>query len=329
MKILIRLPNWLGDVVMSTAFVNAVRQFYVDAQIDVIIKKELGGVASLIPGITQIHLFSKQEFSGLTGVYRFGKKLRSQQYDLFFNLPQSLSSLVMGRATSAKKRIGFGKEGGFFLLTNSYKKPAGMHRADEYVALLELFTGKTTTQKQVTLITNQALPEQANRVLINFNSEAESRRMPLDKGKALLNTLTRNFADTIFYLIGSPKESAFVSQLIIGCENSDRLENWAGKTDLPGLCNLMAGSAAVLTTDSGPAHLANAVGAPVIALFGAGNEHNTSPYNKQNLTVLRYGKLSCEPCVRNTCKLYGVPKCMEMLDELQIINTLSQYINHA
>jgi ADP-heptose:LPS heptosyltransferase len=135
MKILIRLPNWLGDVVMSTAFVAAVRQLYPDAQVDVIIKKELSNIAPLISGLSQIHPFSKQEFSGLTGVYRFGKKLQSEKYDLFFNLPQSLSSLVMGWATSAKKRIGFGKESGFFLLTNSYKKPVNVHRVDEYVSL--------------------------------------------------------------------------------------------------------------------------------------------------------------------------------------------------
>ncbi|MDN3547610.1 glycosyltransferase family 9 protein [Mucilaginibacter aquaedulcis] len=329
MKILIRLPNWLGDVVMSTAFVAAVKQLYPDAQIDVIIKKELSNMAPLIPGINQVYPFSKQEYNGLTGVYRFGKKLRPQHYDLFFNLPQSLSSLVMAKATSAKKRIGFGKEGGFFLLSNSYKKPANLHRVDEYVSLLEQFTGKTIAHKQVTLKAERTTPKQPNRVLINFNSEASSRRMPLDKGRALLNKLTATFSNTTFCLIGSTKEAVFVSQFIIGSENSDRLENYAGKTDLPGLCSLMAQSAAVLTTDSGPAHLANSVGAPVIALFGAGNEHNTAPYNKQNLTILRYGKLTCEPCVRNTCKLYGVPKCMELLDELQIINALSLYINHA
>src|SRR6185312_6407649 len=107
MKILIRLPNWLGDVVMSTAFVSAVRQFYPDAQVDVIIKKELGGIASLIPGINKVHLFSKQEYPALSGVYRFGKTLQAEKYDLFFCLPASLSSAVMGWATKAKKRIGF------------------------------------------------------------------------------------------------------------------------------------------------------------------------------------------------------------------------------
>jgi lipopolysaccharide heptosyltransferase II len=327
MKILIRLPNWLGDVVMSTAFIQAVLEFFPDAKVDVIIKKELNGIASLIPGLQTIHPFSKQEYKGLPGVYRFGKKLKSEKYDLFFNLPSSLSSLVMGWATGAKKRIGFGKEGGFFLLTDVYKKPYNVHRVDEYISLLEQFTGKTIKSKQVKLNIKNLEKINNNRVLINFNSEAESRRMPVDKGRAIVNLLVETFKDTRFIFIGSSKEADFVDQIIAGT-NSDRIENFAGKTDLVSLSNLMAASSAVLTTDSGPAHLANSVGTPTIVLFGAGNEHNTAPYNKQNLTVLRYGKLSCEPCVKNTCELYGIPKCMQLLDELQIVNALSVYLSH-
>ncbi|MDB4905004.1 MAG: rfaF [Mucilaginibacter sp.] len=327
MKILIRLPNWLGDVVMSTAFIQAVLELFPDAKVDVIIKKELNGIASLIPGLQTIHPFSKQEYKGLPGVYRFGKKLKSEQYELFFNLPSSLSSLIMGWATGAKKRIGFGKEGGFFLLTNVYKKPLNVHRVDEYISLLEQFTGKAIKNKQVKLNIANPVKNNNNRVLINFNSEAESRRMPLDKGRAIINLLLETFKDARFTFIGSSKEADFVNQIIAGT-NSDRIENFAGKTDLVSLSNLMAASAAVLTTDSGPAHLANSVGTPTIVLFGAGNEHNTAPYNKQNLTVLRYGKLSCEPCVKNTCELYGIPKCMQLLDELQIINALRLYLPH-
>src|ERR1700728_3185238 len=104
MKILIRLPNWLGDVVMSTAFVASVKQLYPEATVDVIIKKELVSIASLMPALHVVHPFSKKEYSGLRGVYRFGKALRSEKYDLFLNLPSSLSSLIMGWAAGAKKR---------------------------------------------------------------------------------------------------------------------------------------------------------------------------------------------------------------------------------
>jgi lipopolysaccharide heptosyltransferase II len=328
MKILIRLPNWLGDVVMSTAFIAAVKDLYPDATIDVIVKKELAGIASLINGINKVYPFSKQENKGLAGVYRFGKSLRAEKYDLFFNLPASLSSLALAWATRAKQRVGYGKEGGFFMLTKSYKQPLALHRVDEYVYLIEQFSHTTITNRQVKL---NALPQQTNstRILINFNSEASSRRMPVDKGRAIMDLLTNAFTHVTFTFIGSPKEAEFADEIIAGVNNSGRLENLAGKTDLAGLASLMAASAAVLTTDSGPAHLANSVGAPTVVLFGAGNEHNTAPYNKQNLTVLRAGKLSCEPCVKNTCRLYGIPKCLQLLDELQIINALSVYLPHA
>jgi heptosyltransferase-2 len=329
MKILIRLPNWLGDVVMSTAFISAVRQLYPDALVDVIIKKELGGVAGLISGINNIHLFSKQEFSGLSGVYRFGKSFRRYKYDLFFNLPHSLSSMVMARATGATQRIGFNKEGGFFLMSRSYSKPLNLHRVDEYLSLLKNFTGRPIGHQQISLQSEKLVSVKDNAVVVNFNSEASSRRMPLNKARSILNALTAAFADTNFILIGAPRESAFIDEVLTGLNNSNQLQNFAGKTDLAGLAGLMASSKAVLTTDSGPAHLANAVGAPTIALFGAGNENNTAPYNKNNLTVIRYGELICEPCVRNTCKLYGIPKCMEMLDEIKIINALSLYLNNA
>jgi lipopolysaccharide heptosyltransferase II len=328
MKILIRLPNWLGDVVMSTAFVAAVRETYPDAAVDVIVKKELAGIAALIPGLNKVHPFSKQEYKGLSGVYKFGKSLRNEQYDLFFNLPSSLSSLVMARGSGAKKRVGFGKEGGFFLLTNVYKTAVNLHRVDEYLFLLEQFTGKTIANRLIEL-SPPSTAKNDNRILINFNSEAESRRMPVDKGRAIINLLISTFTNATLTFIGSPKEAAFVDELMEGVDNRERIENFAGKTDLAGLAALMASSAAILTTDSGPAHLANAVGTPAIVLFGAGNEHNTAPYNKQNLTILRAGKLDCEPCVKNTCKLYGIPKCMQLLDELQMINALSVYLPHA
>jgi len=327
MKLLIRLPNWLGDVVMSTAFLNAVRQLYPDAQVDVIIKKELSSIASLIPGINKIHSFSKQDHPGLGGVYRFGKSLRSENYDIFFTLPDSLSAALMGKATRAKKRIGFSKEGGFFLLTKVCRRPKNVHRVDEYLALLEQFSGKTIAKKTVELQPEPQTPN--NIILVNLNSEAESRRMPLDKGRALLNLLTETFANKRFGIIGAPKDAIYVEDLLEGAQNTDRISNFCGKTTLVTLANLMASAKVLLSTDSGPAHLANGVGLPVVALFGAGNEQNTAPYNSDNLTIIRAGQLPCEPCVRNVCKLYGVPKCMELLDEARIINAMSVYLNHA
>jgi lipopolysaccharide heptosyltransferase II len=328
MKILVRLPNWLGDVVMSAAFIGAVKQLYPLAQVDVIIKKELSSIASLIPGLTNIHSFSKDKYKGLGGVYRFGKTLRSENYDMFFTLPDSLSAAVMGKATGAKQRIGYSKEGGFFMLTQTCKRPANVHRVDEYLSILEQVNEMPVTGRRVMLNATEVKAID-NLVLINFNSEAGSRRMPLDKGHDLLNLLTHIFPQYRFGLLGVPKDVLYIEELLQNMHNPDRIENYAGKTTLLTLTNLIGSARVLLSTDSGPAHLGNALGIPVVALFGAGNEHNTAPYNKSNLTVIRLGQLECEPCVRNECKLYGIPKCMQLLDEPRIVNALSLYLKHA
>jgi len=325
-KILVRLPNWLGDVVMSSAFIGVVKAFYPDAIVDAIVKKELAGAAYLIPGIHKLYPFSKQEHPGLKGAYFFGKQLRQEKYDLFFNLPESFSSQLMAKATGAKKRVGFSKEGSFFLLTDSFKKPKNVHRVDEYVSLLEQFCGKKANDIRVQLDVDKPAKPIEDMVIINFNSEASSRRMPLDKATHILNVLTATFSKTHFTFIGSKKEAEFIDKVIQGADHTERLENFAGKTDLISLSHVLGAATVVLTTDSGPAHLANSVSTPTIVLFGAGNEHNTAPYNKKDLRVIRYGKLDCEPCVKNTCKLYGVPKCMQLIDEMEIIDALKTYI---
>jgi len=330
MKILVRLPNWLGDVVMSTGFFNALKLQYPDAQIDIIIKKELEDLAKLIPGWRKIYPFSKKDHKGLAGAYRFGKLLRVEKYDLYFNLPSSLSSITMAWASKAKKRIGFGAEGGAIMLSHSLKKPKGGHRVDEYISLLESFTGNKCEQKRVYLNAGiDGTISHKKLVLVNFNSEATSRKMPVEKGQKILNSLTNTFSEITFGLIGSKKETAFVESIIEGADNINRIENYAGKTGLLSLAKLMAESKVLLSTDSGPAHLANGLNVPVVVLFGAGNEHNTAPYNAENLQIIRGGKLACEPCLKNECKLYGIPKCMELIDELTIINAIGIYLKYA
>jgi len=119
-------------------------------------------------------------------------------------------------------------------------------------------------------------------------------------------------------LVGSKKEKEFVDSVFGKLKNTQNLLNRAGDKGLGQLMDQFSNAAIVLTTDSGPAHLANAMGAYTIVLFGAGDENETAPYNKANRTVIRLGQLPCEPCISNTCKKYGVPECLLQLDETLI-----------
>jgi heptosyltransferase II len=298
---------------MSTAFVKAVQLQYPNAAIDVIAKKNISFLLDYFPAHNQRFIFDKEEHKGLTGAYRFGKQLsRQKNYDIFFCLPNSFSSAIMAYASGAKKRTGYKKELRSPLLTNSISKKNNLHRVDEYLDLLQQFTGTQAAPTSVELKINTTEKTQA--VVVNINSEASSRRLPPQKAKTIIDVLRKNFDGQII-LIGSEKEAAFVQELYQSLANTNNIVNKAGATSLPQLLELLGSCAVMLTTDSGPAHVANALGTHTVVLFGAGNEQNTAPYNISKRTIIRLGKLACEPCVNNTCKVYGTPKCLTALDE--------------
>jgi heptosyltransferase II len=324
MKILVRLPNWLGDMVMSVGFIHQLPHFFPGAEISVIAKKGIHEMLSFFPVTSHQFVFSKEEFRGIKGLVRFGKQIKQKEnFDLFFCLPDSFSSAIMGTAIGAAKRIGYKNELRQVLLTDAYTKPEGVHRVEEYIQLIELFTNKTGQHPDVSLHHRFFKKDY---VVVNINSEASSRRLTTTKAVELLNLL-RNSIEKNIFLIGAAKEKQFVDAVLQQLSNSSGIENLAGKTNLAQLTEVLASAKLMVSTDSGPAHLANALGTHTIVLFGAGKESNTAPYNKELRNIIRLGELSCEPCEKNVCVRYGIPQCLERLDTNRIIEAAKLHLN--
>ncbi len=321
MQILVRLPNWLGDTVMSLGVMNSLRKKFPEAQIDIIAKKELQELMPvLFPFTRKSYLYSKAELPSIWDVIKFGRMIKRQAtYDLYICLPSSLSAAVMGWATGAHTRVGYTKDTGWLFHTKSIQKPMGMHRVLEFQALLECYVGeKLPTPEVFCTLPAVAKKEQ---LIVNFNSEASSRRFPLVKGITVIEKLLKEYNGRLL-LIGSSKDVPFTQAIHKPFLENDRVVNMAGKTPLNELIHLMSESKAVLSVDSGSAHLANAIGVQVIDIHGADDEKNTVPYNSHYITNIRYGKLPCEPCVKNICPLYDSPKCLDMLSEDLITQTV-------
>lgn len=323
MKILVRLPNWLGDMVMSVGFMHQLPKFFPGAQVSVIAKKGIHELLSFFPETQHQFIFSKEEFQGLRGLMKFGNQIKqTENFDLFFCLPDSFSAAIMGAASGAGKRIGYRKELRQVLLTDSYPKPEQLHRVNEYVELIELFTNQKA--KPVDVFLRHQFSKR-DYVVVNINSEASSRRLTAAKALEVINLL-RNTIEQKIILIGAPKEKEFVDSVLMELNETNNIENLAGKTSLYQLAELLASAQLMLTTDSGPAHLANALGTHTIVLFGAGKENNTAPYNKELRNIIRLGQLTCEPCEKNICVRYGVPQCLERLDSNRIVETAKLHL---
>jgi lipopolysaccharide heptosyltransferase II len=324
MKILVRLPNWLGDMVMSIGFLHELYRQYPGAEISVIAKKGIHELLPFFPPIKYEFIFDKEEHKGLGGLVRFGNAIRAKEnFDLFFCLPNSFSSALMGYATSAKKRIGYQKELRSWLLTDYFKQPKRIHRVEEYITLLEFYTGQKAGAPNVQL--HHAFKKKEH-VVVNINSEASSRRLTINKAIEEINVL-RKQTDQQIFLIGAPKEKVFVDEVFNGLQTQNNIQNLAGETNFLSLIELLASAQVMLTTDSGPAHLANALGTHTVVLFGAGKESNTAPYNKDARTIVRLNKLSCEPCQKNVCVKYKIPQCLQQLDAEMIVSKVKEQLS--
>lgn len=310
-------------MVMATGFMRQLSMVYPGAEISVIVKKGLQDLLEFFPPTSHQFVFDKSQYKGVMGAKVFGKKIKSGEgFDLFFSLPNSFSAALMGYFTGAKKRTGYRNEGRGFLLTHAYPQREDLHRAQMYTALLEAFSGQKALATEVVL---EHRFEKKEQVVVNINSEASSRRLTVGKAVELLDHLRSATAQKII-LIGAPREKEFVDKVFSSLREHHGIENAAGATTLVQLARILAEARVMLSTDSGPAHLANALGTDTVVLFGAGKESLTAPFNAEGTSIIRLGELSCEPCQKNTCVRFETPQCLERLNTNRIIQTVKLHL---
>jgi heptosyltransferase-2 len=327
--ILIRLPNWVGDVIMALPFIDAVKKTFPEHLIHVVIKKGLEDIIAFTEGIDTIYTYSKKEYKGLIGGYKFGKQLSKKfNYEFFYCLPNSFSSAWIGYFTQSKNRIGFKNEMRNFLLSEACAKPTGQHRVNDYLHLLKEFSNIDAAQVKSSLHLTERHSHVSNtpvkkNLLLNINSEAFSRRIPVESAASLLLKLGETNNYTI-YLSGSNKEIPYVKEVLNLLPEDFRIENWAGRTSLKELFELVGSMDFVVSTDSGIAHIANAFGVNTVVIFGAGDERNTRPFNSRNLKIIRKPDLECAPCVSNKC-IFQTPKCISELNMERVVTALQLF----
>jgi len=312
MKILVRLPNWLGDMVMSTGFLNLLRETFPSAEITVILKKGLESLADLLPGIDKCVEFDRHNYRGLQGVSAFCReKLDEKGYDIYFSLPDSFSAAWLGFCSKSKQRSGYRGNWRNLLLTKSLKKEQGRHRAEEYAFLLSPFTDKKLELNSVRFKSDKQ--ENFNLLpilLFNINSVAVSRRLPKNKAVEFAEKIMQDFKIQLIFC-GSTSEKEFVGSVTQNLHGSF-WQDLSGSGTLTELIEIINRADFVLTTDSGPAHLATALGKKSVVLFGAGNPHNTAPFSDKSMFI-RSRIEKCIPCVKNSCRYGAEPLCMHSL----------------
>jgi lipopolysaccharide heptosyltransferase I len=310
-RILIIKPSSLGDIVHALPTVNGLRQKFPDAHIAWLVNDSLGSLLNRCPIINEVIPFPRHVYSQLPALVR---RLRAAHYDLVLDLQGLLRSGLITAATGAARRVGLSDaREGSRLFYNEIVSVPRLHAVDRYL-LAARYLGCPTTPVEFPLGLEGAAPAEPKPIAINPSARWPTKLWGDDKFAELIHSLPR---DRIV-LTGSAAERERIDRLAPGCRNL------AGKTDLLALAELYRRCAVVITNDSGPMHIAAAVGTPVIAIFGPTDPLLTGPYGRQHI-VLRAG-IPCSPCLNDRCTHQPPMECMSSVTVAQVLAAAKPFI---
>lgn len=284
-RILIRLPNWLGDVVMALPVVRGIQNKYPDAEITLL---GLPQFSDLLKALEVQYPFIALPKKGLKYYPNmFSYRGQFDQQVLFTNSERGdLEAFFIG----AKKRVGIrrpGKKRG--LLTHHYVLDKTFDEQQIHQAALWESMAQSTgmiDSADYTPYGEHTAPSTKNIGIICGTENMPEKRWPIGRWRELISKVLETDNEATIQLYGTPNDKAITDQVADGFP-PERLENLAGKTSLSEFIMYLKSASLVVCNDTGGMHLANAVGTPVIALFGPTNPIRTGPTYPQNSVVIQ------------------------------------------
>jgi heptosyltransferase II len=309
-KILIRGPNWVGDAVLAIPAMKAVREHFRQAEITLLVRPWVAGLFTSAPFIDKV--WSQQKPAGLASWTRITRDIRAHGFDLALLFPNSFESALMIFLGGVPRRIGYATDGRRLLLTNSIAPGKDARHQTQYyldlVKTLSASTDRPSTEIQATseernnarkLLSAEGIPTGTAFMVLNPGAAyGSAKRWHEERFADAADGLSCEFHFQVA-LIGSERERSIAERI------RDRMKGPAailnGKTPLETLIGVLAESSLMITNDSGPMHIAAALGVPTVAVFGSTDERVTGPYGPRT-RIVKY-PVECSPCLLRDCPI--------------------------
>lgn len=322
------LPNWIGDVVMATPAIRAVRAAFPTAELVAVCKPYVADVLAGAPWFARTILAEKRgpRAQRLFGVAR---QLREARTDAAVLFPNSFRTALLAYLGGAKRIVGFSRYArGWMLNTKLFAKTDARGRYTPSPALddynrLAVALGTNDPGHRMELFTTPADDANAEAVWERFALARYSRVVALNPGAAfgaakhwgcdhfaeLARNLTSRLGCGVLVLCG-PSERPMARQ-IAEESRSPHVHSLSDTALSLGLTKAVVKRADLLvTTDSGPRHFAAAFDRPVVSLFGPTHVEWTETYFAKEICLQK--KLACGPCQQRVCP-QGHHRCMREL----------------
>jgi ADP-heptose:LPS heptosyltransferase len=336
--LVIRLRS-IGDTVLTTPSLFALRRFLPDAQIDILLEDWVAPLLDGFDAVDNVIRVSKKASGRLAAA----RGIRRTRYDVVFNLHGGPTSAFLTRASGAQYRVGYrnyryaGLHNRLLSASSDFWGREKTHAAEQQLALLG-FVGIPVADRPKSRLPVVAEADKAVEGKLSGSAIHDPR-----SAFALLHPATafytkqwppENFARTAEFLA----DRGIASVAVASKSENGVLDALAAEAkvpiaafddlSLPEITALASKAKLFVGNDSGIAHIAAAVGTPSVVIFGSSNRGHWYPWTDAPNEIV-YEEFSCQPCPGYTCEVYGDPKCILSVPVERVRSSIERLLGHS
>jgi len=345
-NILIIKPSAVGDIVCALPILPALRRRYKSARISWLVAAHLSDLLKDHPLIDELIEFDRRRFGYLAHSWavtkrfmKFLQQLRSARYDLVLDLQGLFRSGFLAWTTQASVRIGPAEKrelGWVFYTHRCPPRPVDTHIVDRICATGELMGIDISEPKFVLPVRQEArdrmtetlkakLGESQRYLAVAPGATWSSKRWS-GESFARLTRMIINELDMSVAIVGG-RADRLLAEEIINQVSNNRAISLAGQTRLSELLAVLDGAVGLVSNDSGPMHMAVALGKPVTAIIAPTNPYRTGPYRRPEALVT--SDIECAPCYKRQCTKVAPGEqsaCMAAITAEQVFENLTRQL---
>lgn len=338
---------WIGDMVLLTPALRALKRAYPESFLTLLLRPFVVDLMKSNPYVDRCIVDTKTE-GQFRSLMKLARQIRKHNFDVAVVLhPTSFRNALLSFIARIPIRIGSNYKGRGFLLTASCPHNTNLHEVDRYLTVLSLLNINTVPtsssndtiqecaqsnlefwhidaerQSIQKLLQNERITPNDRLIAVNLGTTWRTKQWDISNFAAVINQISSVLPDVKIVLTGSTAEISLVGEL----PHSESTVNLVGKTDILQLGALLERCEVCLTCDSGPMHIAAAVGTPTIALFGPTDPRRHQPYGTGHTVIEK--SVSCRPCYRRSCHRQDTPYlCMEEIKITEVVEALATKLN--
>jgi heptosyltransferase-2 len=313
-SLLVRATNWLGDAVMTTPALAAVREGFPDARIVLLARPLVAELFRHHPDVDEVMVYELPgRHEGALGRLRLGGELRRRRFDGALLLQNAFDAALIAFLGRIPERAGYPTDGRRILLTLPVPLTPGIlerHEVEYYLCLLDglgiprpvpavlkLAVTEKEREAMAERLASLGIDRGAPIVAINPGATyGSAKRWYPERFAAVADSLAEEWGARVV-VVGSAAEAPLAGEIEAAARRG--VANMAGKTTVREMMAFLSLSSFLVTNDSGPMHIGAALGVPLVAIFGPTDWRRTSPWTP--LAKVVRVEIDCSPCMRRVC----------------------------